>query len=259
MDSLPLDIINLILPILERSDLVSLMLIARRYYLHVRGVLYSHLRINMFGSNNRVLSAIWRQDYSVLPTPLWIVPARLVRHLTVIGAAMASAVQRGMLCSALAQMAGLLSLEMAIRTFPDSTARDVFDDSSCRSPTFLPELLALKTDDARVAMGLVPGRPVYAVFVEDTVPSELRQHFLLALATSNADISQLQVRLEVGNNDEAVATFQTIANQFGMSSTLCIELFIVEPSEKPLSWISIKVSTISTSRFTILRSSPCRI
>lgn len=161
---------------------------------------------------------------------------------------MADDAQLTSLHRALARMSGLLSLDIAIKTFPDSIAGDVFHEDVVGSQDFLPELLALKTDDATVALRLVPGRPVYSVFVDDPVPSTLWQPFVLALARSTNIITQLQLRLQVHDNPGASDSLRVVQQHFPAISTLCLELDVLNPSEKPLRWASVKVSITASRR-----------
>lgn len=243
MDILPIDLLYHILSSLSRTELTRFMRVAQRYYLNGRKILYANLRINMFPPQIRTAKLMRSLQGDIGHNGLsTVVPSRFVHHLTVTGTALASVAQQSSLRQALKQMSSLLSLDIAIRTFPNSIAGEVFEHECCRSQAFLPELLALKTDDAEVAMRLVPGRAVYSVFVEDMVPAALCCSFLDALANSRCAITQLQVNLEVADNNRAVEAFKSVAERFGQVSMLCIELSVVNPSEKPLSWTSLKVS-----------------
>ncbi|KAJ3525266.1 hypothetical protein NM688_g8427 [Phlebia brevispora] len=241
MDSLPTDVVRHILSYLDRRDLVRLTLISRRHISRPREALYATLHINVFSPRSTLLHLLCVQEESTLIQTLQIpMPAQLVRHLTVIGTALAHPARQSLVCQALGHMDNLLSLDIAIRTFPDSIAPDVFREDVCRPATFLPNLLALKTDDVQLAIILVPGRPVYSVFVQDIVPEALRAPFMYALSKSKKPITQLQIKLDVATNDAASVAFDTIAAEFNRVSTLSLDLFISTPSERPLAWSSTK-------------------
>ena len=155
---------------------------------------------------------------------------------------------------ALSQMTGLLSLELAIKTYPQSIAKELFTEDIFNSRSFLPELLALKTDDAEVALYLVPGRPVYSVFVDDTVPLTLSLPLMQALSRSAKRITQLHLRVEVQDNSSASQSLCDLAACFPTLSTLGIELELLSPSTRPLSWSSVQVSMVASYRELLTQS-----
>lgn len=243
MESLPTEILQHISSFLARRDLVKFMLTSRNYVDSARHALYADLRINFFSPPTALLHAFSEQRSCALLGPLQLShPALLVRHFTATAAALAHPRNQALLRQSLAQMSNLISLDISIKTFPDSIAREVFTDELCGSPAVLPNLLALKTDDVLVAIALVPGRPVYSVCVNDNVTEALSSQLLHALENSKSTVSQLQVRLDVADNDAAAATFHTIAAAFTQLAALCVEFNIVNPSERPLTWTTLKVS-----------------
>ncbi len=243
MDSLPTDILRHIITFLLRTEMTRLMLCSKQFYLHVRGALYASLDLKLtpFSLNRNInLLRILSSSGSI--------QARCVRHLSVHGLALTSHETQASLSQALIQAVGLLSLEISLKTRPASIAGQIFTDELCHSPEFLPQLVALKADDVEVVHALVPQRPIHSVFLEDTVPASMVTPFLNALASSTSAITQLQVRLEVHDNASVVDLAHKVASTFPKLSVLCIEVFLLQPAEKPLSWKSMKVSGLLITR-----------
>lgn len=251
MNALPVDVLQHILSFVKRADLTCLMRVSRQHYLYGRQCLYSQLHLDCFPpvrshSPLHLLGGDW--ETPLAQTTLRVGhPAGLLRHLTISNAGLADVAGLPLLRQALCQMSGLLSLDFSIKTYPDSIARQVLCQELCDPITFLPALLALKTDDAEVARILVPGRPVYSVFVDDTVPASQVSAFHRTLTRSKCAITQLQIRLEATDVVAAVETFDAFTKSFSKVSTLCVELFLLDPPEKPLEWITMKVGVHHTS------------
>ena len=242
MESLPPEILQHISLYMGRKDLLSLMLTSRNLVDCARHSLYADLRVNLLSPPILLYSLSEERQCTFSGRLQPCHPAQLVRHFTVSAAALAHPAHLTLLCRSLLQMNNLVSLDVSIKTYPDSMAREVFTEELCSSSAFLPNLLALKTDDVYVAMAIIPGRPVYSVCVNDSVPEALRCQFIQSLASSKSPISQLQIRFDVADNESTAATFHTIAAKFSQVTALCVEFHIVNPSERPLKWTTLKVS-----------------
>jgi hypothetical protein len=227
---LPPEIIALVCDFIFVNDLPNVMLVNTVCHYFAERLLYSSIYLDFFDTGKRRRSAKCLQTLAT-----YVSAASAVRHLSAHGLGVVDSSMYATFMKALSLSNNISTLDIIFNIIPDSP---FFPESLTRSTAFLPKLSALNVDDPGVVLQLVPGRPLHAVRIQDTIHEDVYGRVISALSQSLVAIRYLQLKLVALGEDGIVPSFLPIAGSF--HSLICLGIQFVLPSPS-LKWDSLLV------------------
>ncbi|KZT72085.1 hypothetical protein DAEQUDRAFT_723253 [Daedalea quercina L-15889] len=227
LPALPEDILfNIFSRLDERSQLVSMMLVRRAWYGIAERLQYADiiLRFPLFEevADSRAIRCL-----TTLTTRQ--TAANAARHLAVSGALNGETIP--LLLDALSQTTRLLSLELRVS---DRTTESTFHtlwQASCESSRFLPQLSAINTEEAGVAIAVTQGRPMSVFGLPALIGPNVLPAVIASLQDSATSMAQLRLFVEVENMSTAEEMVRTLCRTLPSLSVLALQLRFPSPCD----------------------------